>query len=141
MLLEWAAQSGVFNDADTVVTDTGDDGRGRRRGHGHRRRSRRRRHRRRPTRPTPRRSTRNGALLEGYTYKESTGVDFDAASESLQLVTQFPEISEDGRSLTATWDTFYVDYQTAGVLAGVPAHVVGQRAPSASRIRRRPSRR
>ena len=73
-----------------------------------------------------------GALLEGYTYKESTGVSFDSASESLQLITQFPEISEDGRSLTATWDTFYVDYQTAGVFPGVPAHVV---APERARHR------
>ena len=47
------------------------------------------------------------------------------ASESLQLVTQFPEISEDGRSVTATWDSFYVDYQTAGL-------------SRASRPRRRP---
>ena len=81
-----------------------------------------------------------GALLEGYTYKESTGVSFDSASESLQLITQFPEISEDGRSLTATWDSFYVDYQTAGVFPGVPAHVV---APERARHRgsgRRPRR-
>ncbi len=51
-------------------------------------------------------------LLEGYTYKESTGVMFDAASESLELITQVPEISEDGLAVTATWDSFYVDYQT-----------------------------
>ena len=44
------------------------------------------------------------------------------------MITQFPEISEDGQSLTATWDSFYVDYQTAGVFPGVPAHVVGQNA-------------
>ena len=30
--------------------------------------------------------------------------------------------------MTATWDSFFVDYQTAGMLTGVPAHVVGQQA-------------
>jgi len=55
-------------------------------------------------------------------------VSFDSASESLSLVTTFPEISEDGLSLTATWDTFYVDFATAGVFPGVPAHVVAQGA-------------
>ena len=30
--------------------------------------------------------------------------------------------------MTATWDTFYVDYETAGLLTGVPAHVVAQQA-------------
>ena len=67
-------------------------------------------------------------LLEGFTYKESTGIAFDGASESLELVTQFPEISEDGRSVTITWDSFYVDYETGGLGVGVPAHVVGQNA-------------
>ncbi len=123
------AQSGVYNDADTVVTDTG----------------------------VTAQADENGAavivgpdgaditsvdeaaydaafdpetgeLLDGFTYKESTGVSFDAASESLQLITQFPEISEDGLSLTATWDSFYVDYATGGVFPGVPAHVVAQNA-------------
>ena len=130
MLLAWAAQSGVFNDADTVVTeDTGVTAQADENGS--------------PIIVGPDGADitsvdeaayaaafdpETGALLEGYTYKESTGVSFDSASESLQLITQFPEISEDGRSLTATWDSFYVDYQTAGVFPGVPAHVVGQNA-------------
>ena len=76
MLLDWAAQSGVFNDADTVVTeDTGvtaqaDAGRA-----ADRRRPRRHRAAVDRCRPTTRRSTpRRAALLEGYTYKEATGV-------------------------------------------------------------------
>jgi peptide/nickel transport system substrate-binding protein len=67
-------------------------------------------------------------LPEGYTYKEAAGVSFDASSESLSLVTQFPEISEDGRSATITWDSFYVDYQVGGLGVGVPAHVVAKNA-------------
>ena len=44
---------------------------------------------------------RDGALLDGYTYKEATGVAFDGSSESFQLVTTtFPVISDDGRSMT-----------------------------------------
>jgi peptide/nickel transport system substrate-binding protein len=127
LMIEWAAQSGVFNDANTVVTDTGvtaqadeegaaivvgPDGAD-------------------ITSTDPAYAEAfdaDGALLEGYTYKESTGVSFDTASESLQLITQLPEVSDDGRSVTATWDTFYVDYPTAGMLTGVPAHVVGQQA-------------
>lgn len=69
-----------------------------------------------------------GALLDGYSYKESTGVNFDGASESLQLITTFPTISEDGRSATFTWDSFYVDYLIGGPGVGVPAHVVAQEA-------------
>ena len=70
--------------------------------------------------------TEEGALPEGWTYKESTDVTFDAASESLELVTQFPEISDDGLAATITWDSFYVDFQQAGLIVGSPAHVVGQ---------------
>ncbi len=127
LLLAWAAQSGVYNDAETVVTDTGvtaeadPDGS--------------------PVVVGPdgvdllsadeayaAAFDEDGALLEGFTYKEATGVAFDSSSESLQLVTQVPEISDDGLSLTATWDSFYVDYPTAGVFPGVPAHVTAMRA-------------
>lgn len=61
-------------------------------------------------------------------YVESDAVAFDAASESLKLVTTFPEISEDGLAVTLTWDSFYVDYQIAGVGTTVPAHVVAKNA-------------
>lgn len=128
MLMTWAAQSGVYNDAETVVTDTG----------------------------VTAQADENGAaviagpdgditsvdedaydaafdpetgeLLDGFTYAEASGVSFDSASESLQLVTQFPEISDDGLSLTATWDNFFVDFALGGPFPGVPAHVVAQRA-------------
>ena len=82
LIIEWAAQSGVFNDADTVVTDTGVT-----------------------AQADPEGSAivvgtdgadivstdeayaaafdEDGALLEGYTYKASTGVSFDTASESI----------------------------------------------------------
>ena len=131
LLMTWAAQSGVYNDAESVVTDTGvtaqadEDGS--------------------PVITGPDGDItsadedaygaafdEDGALLDGYTYKESTGVSFDTSSESLQLITEFPEISDDGLSLTATWDSFYVDYATAGVFPGVPAHVVGANALGAA---------
>ena len=65
-------------------------------------------------------------LLEGYTYKESTGVAFDGSSESAALVTQLPEISEDGRSMTIVYDSFYVDYAVSEIHGDtpVPAHAV-----------------
>ena len=116
LIIEWAAQSGVYNDANSVVTaDTGVTAQADENGA--------------PIviGPNGREITsaqeaayaeafdpETGAILESYSYKESTGVSFDTASESLELVTQFPQISEDGRSATATWDTFYVDYQTCG---------------------------
>ena len=129
MLIEWAAQSGVFNDADTVVTDTGETAQADENGSAI------------VVGPDGADITsvdeaayaaafdpETGALLEGFTYKASTGVNFDSASESLSLITQFPEISEDGRSLTATWDTFYVDYAQFGVFPSIPSHVVAQNA-------------
>jgi peptide/nickel transport system substrate-binding protein len=72
--------------------------------------------------------TDEGALPEGWTYKESADVTFDSTSESLELVTQFPEISDDGLAATITWDSFYVDFQQAGLIVGSPAHVVGKNA-------------
>jgi peptide/nickel transport system substrate-binding protein len=130
LIIEWAAQSGVFNDANTVVTsDTGVTAQADENGA--------------PIVVGPDGADitsvdeeaynaafdpETGALLEGYSYKESTGVSFDTASESLQLITEMPVLSDDGRSATATWDSFYVDYQTAGLVTGVPAHVVGQQA-------------
>lgn len=128
LLIEWAAQSGVYNDAETVVTDSGvtaqadADGAAVVVG---------------PDGDITSADAEaydaafdpeTGELLDGFTYKETTGVSFDASSESLALVTQTPEISEDGLSLTATWDEFFVDYAVAGVFTGVPAHVVGQNA-------------
>lgn len=132
LLMTWVAQSGVFNDADTTVTGTGVTAQADAEGN--------------PIIVGPDGADITAAdaaayeaafdpegetgaeLLEGYTYKESTGVSFDSASESLQLITEMPEISEDGLSLTATWESFYVDYATDGVFPGVPAHVVAQQA-------------
>lgn len=127
MLMTWAAQSGAYNDADSVVTDSGvtaqadEDGA--------------------PVVVGPDGDITSaddtydaafdpetGELLDGYTYKESTGISFDSSSESLELVTEVPVISDDGLSLTAKWDSFYVDYTTAGPFPGVPAHVVAMNA-------------
>ena len=128
LLVTWAAQSGVYNDAETVVTDTGVTAEADENGSavvvgpdgditsvdeaGY----------------AAAFDPETGELLDGFSYKEATGVSFDSSSESLALITEFPEISEDGLSLTATWDSFYVDFATAGVFPGVPAHVVAQNA-------------
>lgn len=54
-------------------------------------------------------------------------IAFDASSPAAALVTDFPEISDDGASVTFTYSKFYVDYDVAfGV--GVPAHVVAMHA-------------
>jgi peptide/nickel transport system substrate-binding protein len=123
LILTWGATSGVFNDAGTVITEDGTtaiadadgnpvilDAAG-------------------AVVPFDTAFDEEGALLPGLAYQEATDlVTFDAASESLALVTQMPEVSEDGKSITATWDSFYVDYQTAGITVGSPAHVVAQKA-------------
>jgi peptide/nickel transport system substrate-binding protein len=124
LVLMWAARSTVYNDAQTVVTDDGATAEADAEGN--------------PIAvgpdgtetadPAEYDADEDFALDEGFTWKESTGVAFDAADESLQLVTQFPEVSEDGQAVTITWDSFYVDYQVGGLLVGVPAHVVAQRA-------------
>jgi peptide/nickel transport system substrate-binding protein len=59
---------------------------------------------------------------------ETDEIVFDAVSQSLALVTTFPEISEDGLAVTLTWDKFYVDYQIGGVGTTVPAHIVAKKA-------------
>lgn len=69
-----------------------------------------------------------GAVIPG------AGVAFNAADPSMELITETPVIGEDGRSVTATWSEFYVDYQTAGVATEignlVPAHIVAKNALS-----------
>ena len=55
-------------------------------------------------------------------------VYFDGTtSEGLQYVTKVPEISEDGRSLTLTWDSYIVDWPLL-LQVGLPAHVVAAKA-------------
>jgi glutathione transport system substrate-binding protein len=72
----------------------------------------------------------SGALLEGYSYKESAGVSFDGTDEFWQLVTQAPVISDDGLAMTITADSFYVDYPTQAPKSDdlQPAHIVAGRA-------------
>lgn len=55
-------------------------------------------------------------------------VHFDGFSgDGLQLVTKTPVIGDDGRSLTLTYDRYFVDWQLVfGV--GMPAHVVAEKA-------------
>lgn len=55
-------------------------------------------------------------------------VYFDGQSRSgLQFVTAVPEVSEDSRSITLTYDTYFVDWELAFDV-GVPAHIVARAA-------------
>lgn len=55
-------------------------------------------------------------------------VHFDGAtSEGLQYVTELPQLSDDGRSLTLTWDRYFVDWPLV-LEVGLPAHVVAAKA-------------
>ncbi len=57
-------------------------------------------------------------------------VYFNGSSTGYALVTDFPELSEDGKSITYTWSQPYVDWEilVSGTPTGVPAHVVAKRA-------------
>jgi peptide/nickel transport system substrate-binding protein len=61
----------------------------------------------------------NGNLLP------SKGVAFDSSSPGLATITDFPEISDNGQSLTVTYSSFFVDYNVQ-LNVGVPAHVVAE---------------
>src|SRR5690606_35898160 len=70
-----------------------------------------------------------GELTVGYSYISADGVAFDLFSEAFNKIS--PEnvsISDDGLSVTVTYDTFYVDYPFATLSPGVPAHIVAGRA-------------
>jgi peptide/nickel transport system substrate-binding protein len=58
----------------------------------------------------------------------TTAVWFDGESGSgLAGASALPEIGADGRSITLSWDHYFVDWQSAFEI-GVPAHVVGEKA-------------
>ena len=44
------------------------------------------------------------------------------------LVSKLPEVSDDKKSITMTWDAPFVDWELAFTNAGLPAHVVAQQA-------------
>jgi peptide/nickel transport system substrate-binding protein len=54
-------------------------------------------------------------------------VYFDGASPGLGLVTETPEIGDDGRSVTLTYDKPFADWEVAFDI-GVPAHVTAMKA-------------
>ncbi|PKQ25868.1 MAG: hypothetical protein CVT64_07450 [Actinobacteria bacterium HGW-Actinobacteria-4] len=60
----------------------------------------------------------------------SDDVYFDtvAIGTGIELVTQTPEIGDDGRSLTLIYDEILVDWETIFTSAGLPAHIIAQRA-------------
>jgi glutathione transport system substrate-binding protein len=54
-------------------------------------------------------------------------VYFDTASPGLGYVSEMPEISEDGKSLTMVYDEKFADWRT-DMLVNVPAHVTAEKA-------------
>jgi len=55
------------------------------------------------------------------------GVFFNATSASVSLIEEFPEISDDGKSVTFTYTQPYGDWEV-NMEVGVPAHVVAMNA-------------
>jgi peptide/nickel transport system substrate-binding protein len=56
------------------------------------------------------------------------GVYFDGADPGIALISQNPEISEDGKSITVVYDKPFGDWELSWTNEFVPAHVVGQNA-------------
>jgi peptide/nickel transport system substrate-binding protein len=77
----------------------------------------------------------NTLAPEDVKYDEATGLPnntegeayFDSSSAGLGLVTQTPEISEDGKSLTLIYDEPFADWEL-DMSVGVPAHVTAMKA-------------
>lgn len=71
-----------------------------------------------------------GLQNEDGTLKETEGsnVYFDASDPSLALITDFPEISEDNKSITYTYSKPYADWEKGLIDVGLPAHVLAARA-------------
>ena len=86
LLLEWAAQSGKFNNVEPELDEEGN-------------------------------VTNQDAI--------DAGIYFDAASPSVALIEETPEI--DGNAITLTYSKPFADWETA-IGVNLPAHVVGQRA-------------
>ncbi|WGW10574.1 ABC transporter family substrate-binding protein [Saxibacter everestensis] len=72
------------------------------------------------------------ATNEDGTVKENSGDDvyFDASDPGFSLITKFPEVSEDGKEVTFTYDKPFADWEVnyTSTEPGVPAHVVAQHA-------------
>ncbi|MGT2424967.1 ABC transporter family substrate-binding protein [Amnibacterium kyonggiense] len=63
-------------------------------------------------------------------YNDSKGVNFGGigAGSGLDYVTQFPTISDDGRSVTFVFSKPYVDWEVAGIQPNIPAHILWEEA-------------
>lgn len=56
------------------------------------------------------------------------GVYFDGSSAAMNMVSEAPEVGDDGRSITLTYDSPRSDWELSLERSTVPAHVVAQRA-------------
>lgn len=63
-------------------------------------------------------------------YNDSKGVNFGGigAGSGLDYVTDFPTVSDDGRSATFVFSKPYVDWETVGINPNIPAHILWEEA-------------
>ncbi|MGA4508899.1 ABC transporter substrate-binding protein [Propionibacteriaceae bacterium G1746] len=64
---------------------------------------------------------------------EGSNVYFDSSSPSLALITEFPEVGDDNKSITYTYSKPYADWEKAliggaNASVNIPAHIVAKRA-------------
>ena len=64
------------------------------------------------------------AIPAGVVYFDSS----TSATPGLGLVTELPRVSDDKKSITMTWDKPFGDWELAFTNAGLPAHVVAEKA-------------
>ncbi|MTD12921.1 ABC transporter family substrate-binding protein [Nakamurella sp. YIM 132087] len=65
---------------------------------------------------------------DGNLIPSTDNVSFDASSPGLALIKDFPEMSDDNKSITFVYSEPFVDYKLTLVGQLVPAHVVAQKA-------------
>lgn len=72
----------------------------------------------------------SGLQNEDGTLKKTEGsnVYFDSSSPSLALIKDFPEVSEDGKSITYKYSKPYADWEKSLIEVDRPAHVLAARA-------------
>ncbi len=71
-----------------------------------------------------------GLFNEDGTLKKTEGskVYFDSSAPSLALITEFPKVGDNGKSLTYTYSKVYGDWDKPILTPGLPSHIVAKRA-------------
>ncbi len=72
-------------------------------------------------------NTTSATDKDGNLIPNPKGIAFDASAPGLQLITKFPEISADHKSITTVFSKPFVDY-TLNMNINLPVHVLAQKA-------------